>query len=298
MENRIKQLLLLLIIFTIAVKADAQTSEIDTIIYYDRTPHDFIIWIDTCIPPGFCEPLAVGFDLSPGFSFSLKELRVSFSGYGTFPYSIHQGIEWPSDSNKIYQDTIVVKSSERDSISDSLIVYKSILLEDKQELKNLEQKFWVVFDTKVYNIGNTITPPFNFSKHSFYKATTSASWDSLFCEWIVDAIVEKKTIGIKSDSNPDLFSGFKLNQNYPNPFNSITTITYEILHPGYVKLIIYDIHGREIMNLYNGYSNSGEYEVTWNGLNTEGKEVPSGIYFATLRFNKKSVRSMKLMLLK
>ena len=261
-------------------------------------PDDFCAWIATCLSPGFCQPLAVGFDLSPGFSFSLKELRVSFLSHGTFPYSIHQGIEWPSDSNEIYQDTIIVQISERDSIGDSLIVYKSILFEDKQELRNLEQKFWVVFDTKSYSFGNTITRPFNFSKHSFYKFITTASWDSLDCEWIIDAIVEKKTIGIKPDSSPELVSGYNLIQNYPNPFNSITTITYEILHSGYVKLLIHNIQGREIMNLYDGFRNSGRYEITWNGLNTEGKEVPSGIYFATLRVNKKSVRSMKLMLLK
>ena len=194
MENRIKQIsfLLILILFTFAPKANAQSTEIDTIYYYDRTPDDLCAWIDTCLSPGFCQPLAVGFDLSPGFSFSLKELRVSFWAQGTYPYSIHQGIEWPSDSNKIYQDTIVVKRSERDSLDDGLIDYKSILFDDKQELINLARKFWVVFDTKVYNFGNTLTRPFNFSKHSFYKFISDATWDSLDCEWIVDAIVEKK----------------------------------------------------------------------------------------------------------
>ena len=198
MENRIKYIsfLLILILFTFAPKANAQSTEIDTIYYYDRTPDDLCAWIDTCLSPGFCQPLAVGFDLSPGFSFSLKELRVSFWAQGTYPYSIHQGIEWPSDSNKIYQDTIVVKRSERDSLDDGLIDYKSILFDDKQELINLARKFWVVFDTKVYNFGNTLTRPFNFSKHSFYKFISDATWDSLDCEWIVDAIVEKKQLGL------------------------------------------------------------------------------------------------------
>ena len=65
-----------------------------------------------------------------------------------------------------------------------------------------------------------------------------------------------------------------------------------------MKLIIYDIHGREILKLYDGYSNSGEYEVTWNGANRDGKEVSSGIYFVTLMLNDEPVRSMKLMLIK
>ena len=300
MENRTKYipLLLILILFTFAAKANAQSTEIDTIYYYDRTREYSCIWLDNCIPEGRCQPLSVGFDLSPGFSFSLKELRVSFKAHGSFPYSIHQGIEWPSDSNKIYQDTIVVKTSERDTTGDSLIVYKSTFLEDKQELRNLTQKFWVVFDTKTQNVANTDISPPVFSAHSFYKSFTSASWDSIPCEWIVDAIVEKKTIGIKPDISPELISGFNLNQNYPNPFNSSTTIAYEILHSGYVKLLIYDIQGREIVNLHDGYSNSGRRELTWNGKDQEGAEVSSGIYIATLSLNNELIKSMKLMLIK
>ena len=93
-------------------------------------------------------------------------------------------------------------------------------------------------------------------------------------------------------------NGFALIQNYPNPFNSVTTISYEINHSGNVTLSIYDIRGREILRLFDGFRSSGRYESIWNGMDRNRNEVASGVYIATLRLNNESVRSMKLMLLK
>ena len=98
------------------------------------------------------------------------------------------------------------------------------------------------------------------------------------------------------ENNP--FNSYILLTNYPNPFNSRTTIGYEILQSGYVELTLYDIRGREIMNLYDGYNNPGSFELTWNGTDQEGKEVSRGIYFLTLMVNNKNVKSMKMLLLK
>ena len=284
--------MLILILFTFAAKANAQSTEIDTIYYYDRTREYSCIWLDNCIPEGRCQPLSVGFDLSPGFSFSLKELRVSFKAHGSFPYSIHQGIEWPSDSNEIYQDTFVVQRSERDSISDSLIIYKSVFLEDKLELRNLTQKFWVVFDTKTYNVANTIEKSNVLSMHSFYKFITTASWDSTVCEWIVDAIVEKKTIGIKPDNNPVLSSGFNLNQIYPNPFNPETRIDFALPEDGLTRLIIYDLLGREVARLIDGELSAGYHELKW-----DASDAASGIYFYRLTSGD-FIKTKKMLLLK
>jgi hypothetical protein len=70
---------------------------------------------------------------------------------------------------------------------------------------------------------------------------------------------------------------FALEQNYPNPFNPVTSIKFSIPKPGFAKLIIYDIMGREIAVLVNEQLNSGAYEVKWNAADS-----PSGIYFYTI----------------
>ena len=194
----------------------------------------------------------------------------------------------------------MVHPSERDSIRDDELVFKSILLGDIAELRDLKEKFWFVLDVVVTQMNNIHTQPDSFSQHSFFKFNfTDTTWYSFSLEWVVEAIVSKKIdVGVETESRAELVSGYNLIRSYPNPFNSITTITYEILHSGFVKLMLYDVRGREIIHLYDGYTDSGKHELTWNGLNTEGKEVSSGIYIATLKLNNELIKSMKLMLIK
>ena len=70
---------------------------------------------------------------------------------------------------------------------------------------------------------------------------------------------------------------FKLYQNYPNPFNPKSKIKMQIAKLGYVKLIVYDMLGREIAVLVNEELKPGTYEVEWDA---GGR--PSGIYFYRL----------------
>jgi hypothetical protein len=67
---------------------------------------------------------------------------------------------------------------------------------------------------------------------------------------------------------------FAFNQNYPNPFNPSTIINYEIPKSSFVKLRVYDIHGREITTLVNEQKPAGRYNVTFNA-----SKYSSGIYF-------------------
>jgi hypothetical protein len=79
----------------------------------------------------------------------------------------------------------------------------------------------------------------------------------------------------KGSNVPDNFS---LHQNYPNPFNPATKITYDIPSTGYVKLIIYDVMGREVKTLVNEKQNAGSFEVEF-----DGSSYPSGVYFYKLQ---------------
>ncbi len=102
---------------------------------------------------------------------------------------------------------------------------------------------------------------------------------------------------------------FSLEQNYPNPFNPSTTIQYEItnesartgvdlkitgsnsiqsgLHMSlpqiYVKLIVYDILGREISILVDEHKTPGNYEIKF-----EAGNLPSGVYFYKLEAGSRS----------
>jgi hypothetical protein len=75
---------------------------------------------------------------------------------------------------------------------------------------------------------------------------------------------------------------FALGQNYPNPFNPSTTIRFDI--PGStgqkidVRLDIYNIRGQHIRTLLDSESVPGTYTVHWDGRNSRGERVGSGIY--------------------
>jgi len=76
---------------------------------------------------------------------------------------------------------------------------------------------------------------------------------------------------------------FRLLCNYPNPFNPTTTLTFDIIQPGVVTLKIYNLLGQEIAVLLDGYQQSGEHKVTWNGRQSDGGQAGSGTYFARLQ---------------
>ncbi|MFA5831879.1 MAG: T9SS type A sorting domain-containing protein [Bacteroidota bacterium] len=73
-------------------------------------------------------------------------------------------------------------------------------------------------------------------------------------------------------------NSYELSQNYPNPFNPSTTIRYALPSSANVKLVVYDLLGREIATLVNEEQSAGWKEVQWNA-----KDVSSGIYFYKLQ---------------
>ena len=67
---------------------------------------------------------------------------------------------------------------------------------------------------------------------------------------------------------------FSLSQNYPNPFNSITTIEFALPKTEYVRLILYNILGKEVASLVSRQLLPGNYKYTWDVSN-----LSSGIYY-------------------
>jgi hypothetical protein len=90
---------------------------------------------------------------------------------------------------------------------------------------------------------------------------------------------------------------YNLFQNYPNPFNPTTTIKYSITRPDLVQIKIYDVLGREVKTLVNEEKNSGVYQVNWDGDDSFGKKVSSGVYFYRIETGS-FVDAKKMMLIK
>lgn len=74
-----------------------------------------------------------------------------------------------------------------------------------------------------------------------------------------------------------------LYHNYPNPFNPSTVIKFDVAKTGKVTLRIYSIEGKLVTELMNDEIKSGSYSVTWNGTDSYGTKMSSGIYFYKLQ---------------
>jgi photosystem II stability/assembly factor-like uncharacterized protein len=76
--------------------------------------------------------------------------------------------------------------------------------------------------------------------------------------------------------NSEIAGEYRLSQNYPNPFNPSTKIEMYIPVSAIVKVVVYDILGREIKTLLNDKLNRGIHEINFDGSN-----LSSGVYFYT-----------------
>lgn len=137
----------------------------------------------------------------------------------------------------------------------------------------------------------------------------AASIDSVIVEWSggevqiltdveinsVTLIKEEVTTSVGQSDN--LEQAFELYQNYPNPFNPSTNIKFTIPNVGNdrfssLRLVVYDVLGREIETLVNGTKMPGTYEITF-----DASRVASGIYYYQLTSDN-FVQTKKMMVVK
>ena len=76
---------------------------------------------------------------------------------------------------------------------------------------------------------------------------------------------------------------FALLQNFPNPFNASTAIEYQLPEALEVEVIVYDLLGQEVRRLMDGKVEAGCHSVLWDGRDSSGRDVASGIYLYRLQ---------------
>jgi hypothetical protein len=85
-----------------------------------------------------------------------------------------------------------------------------------------------------------------------------------------------------SGSKDDFPRGIVLFQNYPNPFNPSTTISFVLPERERVVLSVYNIEGRLVTPLLDATLDEGIVEVLWDGKDSRGNPMSSGVYFCRL----------------
>jgi len=85
---------------------------------------------------------------------------------------------------------------------------------------------------------------------------------------------------------------YQLSQNFPNPFNPSTTIHYSVIEGTDIKLTVYDVSGKEVAVLVNGYKPAGNYSI-----NFSDQELSSGVYYYRISMNE-FTQTRKMILMK
>lgn len=123
----------------------------------------------------------------------------------------------------------------------------------------------------------------------FTNVTTTATDEngntSMFSDPVIISSVDSKNQDLKPDT-------YELSQNHPNPFNPTTRITYSIPSESYVSLKVFDVIGREVVELVNEEKSIGNYAVEFNA-----SDLTSGIYFYRIQAGN-FVKTKKMVLMK
>ena len=105
-----------------------------------------------------------------------------------------------------------------------------------------------------------------------YEIGVVAVWD--------EGDSDMTTVDYTHTDADDVVTGVtKLGGNYPNPFNPSTAIAYDVNELGNVKIEVFNVKGQKVKTLVDETKGAGTHSVTWNGLDDNGNDVTSGIYF-------------------
>lgn len=92
-------------------------------------------------------------------------------------------------------------------------------------------------------------------------------------------------LDVQDDNSLDdgLPTEFVIEKAYPNPFNPTTKIRYGISTTTPVNVTIYDMTGRLVSDYKIGDKAPGWYEFIWQGTDSNGQQVSTGVYLVTMR---------------
>jgi hypothetical protein len=113
-------------------------------------------------------------------------------------------------------------------------------------------------------------------------------------ELLIEASLSSMTLKKETPVIPEIFT---LHQNFPNPFNPITTLRYDLPEDNFVMLTVYDMLGREIIQMVNTHQQAGFRSVQWDATDSMGSPVSAGVYLYQIEAGE-FIQTKKMVLLK
>ena len=223
----------------------------------------------------------------------VRKLETLVNGNDAFDFTIQR------DNGGIPGDVIAGPYRVKDNSPTTVAtVIKNVPGIDPPEIT--QGDFWVVINwleetPGAPGIGADTDPPID-SRTMYYL--TSSGWVVLTgIDIMVTAYVSDQPVGIQDENSKVIPLTFDLKQNYPNPFNPSTVISYEIPQNEMVTLELYNALGEKVRTLTNELHSPGKYEITWDGKNSFGNQLSSGVYLYRLTAGSHT-KVMKMMLLR
>ncbi len=149
-------------------------------------------------------------------------------------------------------------------------------------IQSLQMEQAKKFDTWVYD-----------EKEAKLEDQIERTGDAIFVN-NADSMFTVETIATGIDPLPFAVTAL---QNYPNPFNPSTEIVFNMAREGHASLEIFDVQGTRITTLVNGNVPAGPNQVTWNGRDSRGTTMATGVYFYRL-VTQDAALTRKMVLLK
>ncbi|MFA6456620.1 MAG: T9SS type A sorting domain-containing protein [Bacteroidota bacterium] len=223
-------------------------------------------------------------------------VAMNYNGQLTGNTGIHSRYE--STMMGKYLSSVIIQKDSVHYIADPLEFVFSYLLESNLLVDSIIAADRVAAPPSGYNGSGTLPSNYytvlwgntgRFTKNELQSATIGLAslW---YTAWVNAGLLDMPaSVKIAETAQPELF---RLHQNYPNPFNPKTTIGFDIVNAGHVKLSVYSINGTEIASLVNATMTAGYYSVDWNA-----EKFSSGIYFYRLETHN-TTETRKLMYIK
>ena len=160
-------------------------------------------------------------------------------------------------------------------------------------------QFNVPIDDSVAVIVSVDTTGLGYSQGS-YHYDTLLIWSNTVVDdnpERVPVILIMATVGIEKDEELTPGANANLLSMLPNPFRTSIQIDYAISCAQDVNFTIYDVCGKKVKTLVDGYQEPGQFSVTWTGYDEKGRKLAAGIYFGRIEVGKNAVTN-KLILIR
>ncbi len=180
---------------------------------------------------------------------------------------------------KFTENYMIINNLTLDNIG--IYIYESSFKNSKPGTKDLQKSNtannWIKVDSEIDTENNEVR--FNTQNSGYFS------------------VVDMSQVVTDVDDHPQMPFGYTLEQNYPNPFNPETTIQFQLPVAEKVSLAIYNLKGQLIRILINENMPFGSYAFKWDGRDTQGVKVSSGIYVYLLKAGS-FVKNRKMILIK